>query len=35
MKGANGRAWTMIIYARQGGQWLRAGIITTPIPPGK
>ena len=33
-KTPNGRSRQMIVHAKQGGKWLRAGIITTPIATG-
>jgi hypothetical protein len=30
-RGTNGRSRQTIIHARQGGKWLRAGVITTPV----
>ncbi len=35
VKNPNGRSRQMIIHAKQGGKWLRAAIITTPIATGK
>ena len=34
IKTPNGRSRQMIIHAKQGGKWLRAGVITTPIATG-
>jgi ketosteroid isomerase-like protein len=34
-KGASGRNRVTIIHAKQGGKWLRAGIVATPIATGK
>jgi hypothetical protein len=35
VKGATGRSRQTIVHAKQGGRWLRAAIITTPIATGK